>query len=39
MDNTAKKRTRVQLTIEKKLEVGEMTKKNVSKSVLIGNSA
>ena len=39
MDKTAKKRKRVQLTIKEKLEVGEMTKKNVPKSVLIGNSA
>ena len=39
MDNTAKKRKLVQLTIEEKLEVGEMTKKNVPKPVLIGNSA
>ena len=34
MDKTAKKRKRVQLTIENKLKVCEMAKKNVPKSVI-----
>ena len=35
MDKTTKKRKRVQLTIENKLKVCEMAKKNVPKSVII----
>ena len=35
MYNTAKKRKRVQLTIENKLKVCEMAKKNVPKSVIM----
>ena len=35
MDKTAKKRKRVQLTIENKIKVCEMEKKNVLKSVIM----
>ncbi len=35
MDKAAKKRKRVQLTIENKLKVCEMVKKNVPKSVIM----
>ena len=35
MDKTAKKRKRIQLTIENKLKVCKMTKKNVSKAVIM----
>ena len=35
MDKTAKKRKRVQLTIEDKLKVCEVAKKNVPKSVIM----
>ena len=35
MDKTAKKRKRVQLTIENKLKVCEMAKNNVSKAVIM----
>ena len=43
MDKTAKKRKRIQLTIENKLKVCKMTKNNVPKAVImsqfsIGNS-
>ena len=35
MDKAAKKRKRVQLTIENKIKVCEMAKKNVPKSVIM----
>ena len=39
MDKTSKKRKRVQLTIENKLKICEMTKNNMPKAVIMSQLA